>query len=87
LKDGVRVSYALQGAKNNPEMESFHSHFKGEGNSLFLDAQRFEELEQIVAWRMRYYDTNRRHSTIGYVSPMDFIRQMLQKEKKAGGQQ
>jgi len=87
LKDGVRVSYALQGAKDNPEMESFHSHFKGEGNSLFLDAQRFEELEQIVACRMRYYDTDRRHSTIGYVSPMEFIRQMLQREKKAGGQQ
>lgn len=86
-KDGVRLSYALQGAKDNPEMESFHSHFKGEGNSLFLDAQGFEELEHIIACRLRYYDTDRRHSTIGYVSPMEFIRQMLHAERSAGGQQ
>ena len=70
LKDGVRLSHALQGAKDNPEIESFHSHFKGEGNSLFLDAQHFEELERIVAWRMLYYDTDRRHSAIGYLSPI-----------------
>lgn len=85
LTDGVRLSYALQGAKDNPEMESFHSHFKGEANSLLLDAQRFEELERIVACRMRYYDTDRRHSSIGYLSPAEFIRQMLQ--QKARGQQ
>jgi len=32
LVDGVRLSYALQGAKDNPEMESFISRFKTEGS-------------------------------------------------------
>lgn len=35
--DGVRLSYALGGAKDNPEMESFFSRFKTEGHSLFLE--------------------------------------------------
>jgi transposase InsO family protein len=30
LKDGVRLSYALGGAKDNPEMESFIGRFKEE---------------------------------------------------------
>lgn len=87
LKDGVRLSYALQGAKDNPQMESFHSRFKGEWNSLFWDAQSIEELEHIVADRIRYYNTKRRHSTIGYVSPMEFIRQRLPSTRNTGGQQ
>ncbi len=35
-KDKSRLSYALRGAKDNPEMESFNGRFKGEGHSLFL---------------------------------------------------
>jgi transposase InsO family protein len=38
LKDHVRVSYALNGARDNPEMESFNSRFKTENRSLLLDA-------------------------------------------------
>jgi putative transposase len=87
LTDGVRLSYALQGAKDNTQMESFHSRFKGEWNSLFLDAQSIEELEHIVADRIRYYNTKRRHSTIGYVSPVEFIRQKLPSIRNTGGQQ
>jgi transposase InsO family protein len=36
LKDKLRLSYALGGAKDNPEMESFNGRFKTEGHSLFL---------------------------------------------------
>jgi hypothetical protein len=39
LEDGVRLSYALRGAKDNPEMESFNGHLKNEALSLFLDAR------------------------------------------------
>ena len=42
-KDGLRVSYALRGAKDNPEMESFNGRFKTEGHSLFLEAQSIDE--------------------------------------------
>lgn len=73
--DKLRLSYALRGAKDNPWMESFNSRFKEEGHSLFLEAQSLAELVQIIDRRMTYYNTDRRHSTLGYVAPMVFIRQ------------
>lgn len=76
-KDHVRLSYALRGAKDNPEMESFNSRFKAEGNSLFLDAATLAELDGVVDGRMRYYNRNRRHSALGYVAPMVYIEQVL----------
>jgi putative transposase len=76
-KDGVRLSYALRGAKDNPEMESFHSRFKAEGYSLFLDAVTFGDLDGVVDERMRYYNQERRHSALGYVTPMAYVEQVL----------
>jgi len=81
LRDKVRLSYALDGAKDNTEMESFNGHFKQEGNSLFLDvfldAGDIEELKAVVSRQMEYYNTRRRHSSLGYVSPMAYIESML----------
>jgi putative transposase len=77
LKDKVRLSYALDGAKDNTEMESFNSRFKQEGNSLFLDAGDIEELKEVISRQMKYYNTKRRHSSLGYVSPMAYIESML----------
>jgi putative transposase len=77
LKDKARLSYALGGAKDNPEMESFNGHFKGEGHSLFLEAQSLDELITVVDDRMHYYNTVRRHSTIGYVSPLTYIQRAI----------
>jgi len=76
-KDHVRLSYALRGAKDNPEMESFNSRFKAEGNSLFLDAATLAELDGVVDGRMRYYNRKRRHSALGYVAPIVYIEQVL----------
>ena len=73
LDDAVRLSYALRGAKDNPEMESFNGRFKTEGHSLFLEAQSLDELVAVVDDRMRYYNTERRHSSIGYVPPLTYI--------------
>lgn len=75
LEDGLRLSYALRGAKDNPEMESFNSRFKGEGHSLFLAAPTLAALAAVVEQRMHYYNTERRHSAIGYVPPLTYIRQ------------
>jgi len=75
LEDELRLSYALRGAKDNPEMEAFHSRFKTEGHSLFLTAQTRADLIAVVDMRMQYYNTQRRHSSIGYVPPLTFIRQ------------
>lgn len=76
LKDHVRLSYALGGAKDNPEMESFISRFKSEGHSLFLDAHSLTELAEVVDQRMQYHNVERLHSSIGYRSPLDFIQQV-----------
>jgi len=76
LEDQVRPSYALRGAKDNPEMESFNGHFKNEALSLFLDAQTLDELVAVVNERMRYYNTERRHSSIGYRAPSAYIQRL-----------
>lgn len=76
LKDAVQLSYTLRGFKDNPEMESFLGHFKEEGRSLFLDAESIPELVTVVDKRMVYYNTDRRHSSIGYVPPLTYIAQV-----------
>jgi transposase InsO family protein len=73
LEDRVRVSYALNGARDNPEMESFISRFKTENRSLLLDAQTLEDLQLLVEERMAYHNGERRHSTIGYRAPAAFV--------------
>ncbi len=69
LKDRSRLSYALRGARDNPEMESFNGRFKSDGHSLFLEAHSLGELVTVVNERMRYYNTERRHSSVGCVPP------------------
>jgi len=76
LKDDVRVSYALGGAKDNPEMESFNGRFKTEGKSLFSEAQTLRELKTIVGRRIQYYNAKRRHSSLNHVSPLAYIERM-----------
>jgi transposase InsO family protein len=73
LNNHVWVSYALNGARDNPEMEGFNSRFKTENRSLFLDAQALDQLEAVVAERMDYYNRERRHSSIGYRAPASYI--------------
>lgn len=76
LADRLRISYALNGARDNPHMESFIGHFKDEGRSLFLEAETINELRQVVDQRMVYYNGERRHSSIGYQSPLAYIRRV-----------
>ncbi len=73
-KDKARLSYALRGAKDNPAMESFNGRFKGEGHSLFLEAQNLAELDAVVGERMQYYNTERRHSALDYLPPLMYIK-------------
>jgi transposase InsO family protein len=57
-------------------MESFHGRFKTEGHSLFLEAQTFGELRGVVGQQMCYYNTQRRHSSIGYLPPVTYIERL-----------
>ena len=78
VQDKVRLSYALNGAKDNPQMESFFSRFKTEGESLFLTAETLPELRGVVAERMAYYNLERRHSGLDYMSPLAYLAQVRQ---------
>jgi len=88
LDDQVRLSYALRGAQDNPEMEAFISRFsvqdpeivgsgKEENRSLLLDAQTLDELHAVVSDRMAYYNNERRHSRTEYLAPLRYV-EMLQ---------
>ena len=72
-KDEVRLSYALGGAKDNAQMESFNGRFKTEGGSLFSEAQTLEELRSAVGKRIQYYNAARRHSSLNHVAPLTFV--------------
>ncbi len=78
-RDGARVSYALRGAKDNPEMEAFNSRFKNENRSLLLEAQSLEDLQHVVAARMDYYNQVRRHSSLGNRSPWEYAEALGRK--------
>ena len=79
VEDKVQLSYALNGAKDNPEIESFNGRFKTENRSLFLDAQNLNELRKTVEDRIEYYNKERRHSSIDYLSPAMYLQKRFQK--------
>ena len=73
------MSYALNGFKDNPEKESFNSRFKTENGSLLLEAAGLPELRAIVKTQIDYYNRDRRHSSLGYLSPLRYMEQMQSK--------
>jgi len=77
VRDHVRLSYALQGCRDNPEMEAFHSRFKSENRSLFLDAPSLADLRRLVAQRITYYNGRRRHSSLGNRAPLVYLSGLL----------
>jgi len=54
-------------------MESFNGRFKDDNRSLFREAESFEEVTKIVDARMKYYNEERSHSTLGNQSPMNWL--------------
>jgi putative transposase len=79
VKDGARISYALGGAEDNTAMESFHGHFKGENRSLFQDAHILDDLYRVIVKRARYYNYERRHSSLGNQAPMKYLQSLMRK--------
>lgn len=77
VKDRVRVSYALEGPKDNPEMESFFGRFKAENGALIQEARDLDELQAIVGERIRYYNRVRRHSALGNEAPWTALQKLI----------
>ena len=76
LRDEARISYALRGAKDNPQMEAFNSRFKSENRSLFADPRSLPELEATVRSRMNHYNRRRRHSALGNQAPLAYAKSL-----------
>lgn len=76
LRDQVKVSYALNGCRDNPEMESFHSRFKTENRSLLLDAETLPDLVRIANQRLAYYNARRRHSSLDNQAPLTVLARL-----------
>ena len=75
IRGKAKVSFSENGAKGNTYMESFNGHFKGESESLFLDARNMWELRRAIADQIEYYNARRRHSALGYLAPWTYIKQ------------
>jgi len=76
----ARLSYALEGAKDNPEMESFFGRFKTENVSLLQDVQTLDGLRALVGRRMKYYNQKRRHSSLGNEAPMRYAKRVIKRK-------
>jgi putative transposase len=72
-----RLSYALHGARENPEMECFFGRSKTEKASLFHDAPDLAALTVVTAQRIHYYNHHRRHSALGNVPPREHLQARL----------
>ncbi|MFQ5891067.1 MAG: integrase core domain-containing protein [Gemmatimonadota bacterium] len=79
IRDRCRLSYALRGARDNPEMESFYGRFKTENRSLLLEAGSIPELDRVVGRRMSHYNRRRRHSSLGYRTPSEFVHTLVRR--------
>lgn len=73
-KDGCLISFSENGARHNPWIESLWSHFKTENESLLMEAQTLQEVQEVVHDRMMHYMKNRRHSSLDYMAPVAYLK-------------
>jgi putative transposase len=72
---GVRCSMSRSGnVWDNAAMESFFSSLKTERTARKVYRTRDQARADVFDYIERFYNPQRRHSTIGYVSPMEFER-------------
>jgi transposase InsO family protein len=72
---GIRQSSAWRGPADNAHMESFFHSLKAE----LLHGTQFtsvETLRRALQGYIRYYNHHRRHSALGYQSPVDYERRV-----------
>ena len=81
--NGFRQSMSAQGnCYDNAQAESFFSRFKAE----LIEGGSFESIEQarteIFSYIEGYYNRIRRHSSLGYLSPMEFEKRLKIRDKR-----
>ena len=73
--NGVSCSLSRSGnVWDNAAMESFFSSLKIERTARKVYRTRDQARADVFYYIERFYNPQRRHSTIGYISPMEFER-------------
>ncbi|GHH16847.1 hypothetical protein GCM10008023_21340 [Sphingomonas glacialis] len=74
--NGVTCSMSRSGnVWDNAAMESFFSSLKTERIARKTYRTRNQARQDVFDYIERFYNPTRRHSTLGYLSPMDFEKQ------------
>jgi len=73
-----RISFSRPGTPtDNAGQESFFGRFKEDNEEEFLECENFEQLQKVVRQRLKYYNRERIHTSIGYQSPMAYTKSFL----------
>jgi transposase InsO family protein len=85
---GVYQEFSHPGyPEENAHIEAFHSILEREIEKRF-EFDTFEELKEVISRYIRFYNGERIHSSIGYMSPEEFLKSFEEKEvgkEKEGG--
>ncbi len=74
IRERAGISFAMNGAKDNPWIESFWGRFKTENHSLMMHADSLAELICVTEKQMTYYNQDRRHSALNYQTPQEVVQ-------------
>ena len=77
IKERAGISFAMNGAKDNPWIESFWGRFKTENKTLIMQAESLAELQDVTQKQMTYYNQARRHSALSYRTPQQVVQAIL----------
>jgi putative transposase len=75
IHDAMRISYSLDGARQNTCIESFNGHFKPENASVFWETRSLVEMRTVVQRRIDYYNAIRRHAALGNMAPEAYLKE------------
>ena len=76
------LSYSNPGTPtHNPGQESFFGRFKDEWKTEIAEIETFEELEKFVEQKIKYYNYERRHTSIGLVTPWEHTKMFLKNSR------
>ena len=80
------LSYSNPGTPtHNPGQESFFGRFKDEWKTEIAEIETFEKLEKFVQNKINYYNKERRHTSIGLISPSKFTKSFLKNKQNQFG--
>lgn len=82
----AKISYSDPGTPtHNPGQESFFGRFKDDWKDEIFEIETFEELQKFVDKKIKRYNYERRHTSIGLVSPWKFTKSFLKTKQNRFG--